>query len=99
MILKKKTKVHNNLNIQVEDEEDNNYLKNINTQKLKPHFVWNFPLWKIRTLIKQRNLTTVIGNEINTGVPDFDKLYVDGRVQKFLDLFEIMFNNNMIYCQ
>ena len=100
--IKKKTKVNNNLKIQIEEEEEennNNNLKNINTQKLKPPFVWNFPLWKIRTLRKQRNLTAVIGNEINTAIPDFDKLYVDGRIQKFLDLFEIMFNNNMTYCK
>jgi hypothetical protein len=79
--------------------KENNYIKNINIQKLKPPFVWNFPLWKVKSLKKQRNLTTVIGNEISTKIPDFEKLYVDGRIQKFLDLFEIMFNNNMKYCQ
>lgn len=89
---------NNNLNIQIEDDE-NNFIKNINTQKLKPPFVWNFPLWKVKSLKKQRNLTTVIGNEISKTIPDFDKIYVDGRIQKFLDLFEIMFNNNMTYCK
>ena len=98
MSVKKSTPKINNLNIQIDDDE-NNYLKNINTQKLKPPFVWNFPLWKVKSLKKQRNLTTVIGNEISTSIPDFDKLYVDGRIQKFLDLFEIMFNNNMTYCK
>ena len=44
-------------------------------------------------------MTTVFGNEISTKIPDFDKLYVDGRIQKFLDLFEIMFNNSMEYCK
>ena len=91
-------KSHNNLNIEIDDDE-NNYLKNIKIQKLKPPFVWNFPLWKVKSLKKQRNLTTVIGNEISTKIPDFDKLYVDGRIQKFLDLFEISFNNNMTYCR
>ena len=88
----------NNLNIEIDDDE-NNYIKNIDIKKLKPPFVWNFPLWRVKSLKKQRNLTTVIGNEIDTKVPDFEKLYVDGRIQKFLDLFEIMFNNNMTYCQ
>lgn len=89
---------NNNLNIQIEDDE-NNIIKNINSQKLKPPFVWNFPLWKVKSLKKQRNLTTEIGNEISKAIPDFDKIYVDGRIQKFLDLFEIMFNNNMAYCK
>jgi hypothetical protein len=91
-------KSHNNLNIEIDDDE-NNYIKNIKIQKLKPPFVWNFPLWKVKSLKKQRNLTTVIGNEISTKIPNFDKLYVDGRIQKFLDLFEIFFNNNMTYCR
>ena len=96
--VKKSAMRPNNINIQIEDDE-NNYLKNVNMTKLKPPFVWNFPVWKVKSLQKQRNLTTVWGNEINTGIPDFDKLYVDGRIQKFLDLFEIMFNNNMTYCK
>ena len=96
--VKKSSIKPNNINIQIDDDE-NNYLKNINMTKLKPPFVWNFPVWKVKSLQKQRNLTTVWGNEINTGVPDFDKLYVDGRIQKFLELFEIMFNNNMTYCK
>ena len=98
MNLNKISNKNNNLNILI-NEEENNYIKNINIQKLKPPFVWNFPLWKVKSLKKQRNLTTVIGNEISTKIPDFEKLYVDGRIQKFLDLFEIMFNNNMKYCQ
>ena len=98
MNLNKISNKNNNLNILI-NEEENNYIKNINIQKLKPPFVWNFPLWRVKSLKKQRNLTTVIGNEISTKIPDFEKLYVDGRIQKFLDLFEIMFNNNMKYCQ
>ena len=89
---------NSNLKIQIDDDE-NNFIKNINVNRLKPPFVWNFPLWKIKSLKKQRNLTTVIGNEISKAIPDFDKMYVDGRIQKFLDLFEIMFNNNMTYCK
>ena len=87
-----------NINIKTEEDEDI-YIKNINIQKLKPPFVWNFPVWKVKSLKKQRNLTTVFGNEISTKIPDFDKLYVDGRIQKFLDLFEIMFNSSMEYCK
>ena len=88
----------NNLKIHIDDDE-NNSIKNVNMHRLKPPFVWNFPLWKIKSLKKQRNLTTVIGNEISKAIPDFEKIYVDGRIQKFLDLFEIMFNNNMNYCK
>ena len=95
---KKNSIKNNNINIHIEDDENNN-LKSINLQKLKPPFVWNFPLFKIKNLQKHRNLTTVIGNEISTKMPDFDKLYVDGRIQKFLDLFETMFNNCMEYCK
>ena len=96
--LKKSNKANNNLNIKTE-ENQYCYIKNINMEKLKPPFVWNFPLWKVKSLKNQRNLTTVFGNEINTKIPDFDKLYVDGRIQKFLDLFETMFNSNMKYCR
>ena len=97
--LKKASSKSNNLNIQIEDEEENINFKSVNIQKLKPPFVWNFPLWRVKTYKKNRNFTTIGGNEINTKIPDFDKLYVDGRIQRFLDLFEIMFKNSMNYCK
>ena len=97
---RKKSKENNltkELNIQIDDED--NLLKSVDIRKLKPPFVWNFPVWRIKSLKKQRNLTTVNINEINTQVPDFKKLYVDGRIEKFLELFEIMFENNIKYCK
>ena len=97
--LKKASSKSNNLNIQIEDEEENINFKSVNIQKLKPPFVWNFPLWRVKTYKKNRNFTIIGGNEINTKIPDFDKLYVDGRIQRFLDLFEIMFKNSMNYCK
>ena len=97
--LKKASSKSNNLNIQIEDEEENINFKSVNIQKLKPPFVWNFPLWRVKTYKKNRNFTTIGGNEINTKIPDFDKLYVDGRIQRFLYLFEIMFKNSRNYCK
>lgn len=97
---KKSSKEHNlismNLNLQI-DDDDNNMLKSVNIQRLKPPFVWNFPVWRVKELKKQRNITTA--NEINTKIPEFEKLYVDGRIEKFLELFEVMFENNMKYCK
>ena len=85
------------LNIQIENED--NLFKSIDIRRLKPPFVWNFPVWRIKLIKKQRNLTSVNNNEINTKIPDFKRLYVDGRIEKFLELFEIMFENNMKYCK
>ena len=86
-----------NLNLQIDDEDNNNVLRSVNIHKLKPPFVWNFPVWRVKDLKQQRNLTSV--NEINTKIPEFEKLYVDGRIERFLELFEVMFENNMKYCK
>ena len=85
------------LNIQIENED--NLFKSIDVRRLKPPFVWNFPVWRIKLIKKQRNLTSVNNNEINTKIPDFKRLYVDGRIEKFLELFEIIFENNIKYCK
>ena len=68
-------------------------LKDIKINRFKPPFIWNFPIERIRELQKKNN------NEISTTNIDFKKIYKDGRVEKFLELFDAVFNSCMKYCQ
>ena len=67
--------------------------KDIKISRFKPPFIWNFPIEKIRELQK-KNL-----NEISSEKVDFKIIYKDGRVEKFLELFDAVFNSCMKYCQ
>ena len=68
--------------------------KEIKISRFKPPFIWHFPIEKIRELQKKNN-----NYEIGTKSVDFRQIYKDGRVEKFLELFEAVFNSNMKYCQ
>ena len=67
--------------------------KDIKISRFKPPFVWNFPIEKIRELQKKNH------NEISSEKIDFKIIYKDGRVEKFLELFDAVFNSCMKYCQ
>ena len=68
--------------------------KEIKISRFKPPFIWHFPIEKIRDLQKKNS-----NYEIGTKSVDFRQIYKDGRVEKFLELFEAVFNSNMKYCQ
>ena len=72
--------------------------KEIKINRFKPPFIWHFPIEKIKELQKKNNNGN-INNELNTKKIDFTRIYKDGRVEKFLELFEAVFNSNMKYCQ
>ena len=68
--------------------------KDIKLYRFKPPFVWNFPVEKIRELQKKNNHFEISSDNI-----DFNTIYKDGRVEKFLELFDAVFNSCMKYCQ
>ena len=68
--------------------------KDIKLYIFKPPFVWNFPVEKIRELQKKNNHFEISSDNI-----DFNTIYKDGRVEKFLELFDAVFNSCMKYCQ
>ena len=69
-------------------------VKDIKISRFKPPFVWNFPIERIRELQKKNKRY-----EISTTSIDFNTIYKDGRVEKFLELFDAVFNSCMKYCQ
>ena len=78
----------------LEDSSKNLILvKDIKISRFKPPFIWNFPIEKIRKMQKKNH------NEISTEKIDFNTIYKDGRVEKFLELFDAVFNSCMKYCQ
>ena len=94
---KKKKKELSMDNISVEDSSKNvNKFKDIKINRFKPPFIWHFPIEKIRELQK-KNVN--YNNEISTKKFDFSQIYKDGRVERFLELFEAVFNSNIRYCQ
>ena len=79
----------------LEDSSKNLILvKDIKISRFKPPFVWNFPIERIRELQKKNKRY-----EISTTSIDFNTIYKDGRVEKFLELFDAVFNSCMKYCQ
>ena len=81
-------------NLNFEDSSKNLLIyKDIKISRFKPPFIWHFPIERIRELQKKNNY------EIGVKNIDFKQIYKDGRVEKFLELFEAVFNSNMKYCQ
>ena len=79
----------------LEDSSNNIIIvKDIKLSRFKPPFIWNFPFEKIRELQKKNNHF-----EISTTNIDFNTVYKDGRVGRFLELFDAVFNSCMKYCQ
>ena len=69
-------------------------IKDIKISRFKPPFVWNFPIERIRELQKKNKRYDISTNNI-----DFNTVYKDGRVEKFLELFYAVYNSCMKYCQ
>ena len=70
--------------------------KDIKINRFKPPFIWHFPIDRIREIQKKNNHNSY---EIGTKSVDFRQVYKDGRIERFLELFEAVFNSNMKYCQ
>ena len=68
--------------------------KEIKINRFKPPFIWHFPIEKIRELQKKTHTY-----EISTTHVDFNAIYKDGRVGRFLELFDAVFNSCMKYCR
>ena len=71
-------------------------IKDIKINRFKPPFIWHFPIERIRELQKKSNNNPY---EISTANVDFNSIYKDGRVERFLELFDAVFNSCMKYCQ
>jgi len=71
-------------------------VKDIKISRFKPPFIWHFPIERIRELQKKNNTNNY---EISTTNVDFNTIYKDGRVERFLELFNAVFNSCMKYCQ
>ena len=92
----------------IESAEKNKVL-NAKLDQLRPPLVWNFPVKKIEEMKKENekkklnkkkdnnNISTVSFNEIRKVDPKIS--YHDGRVDKFLDLFEDIFKKMIDYCK
>ena len=70
-------------------------IKDIKISRFKPPFIWHFPIERIRQLQKKNNMNLY---EIGTTNIDFNTIYKDGRVERFLEIFDALFNSCMKYC-
>ncbi len=61
-----------------------------NVEKLRPPFVWNFPINRVRDKNYKENVNVV-------RVVDPSESYVDGRVKKFLELFDEIYKKIIEY--
>ena len=73
------------------------YIPN-NLELLRPPNVWNFPLHKVQDIKNKKILAEdgVVKAEIREVDPTVN--YHDGRVQKFYNLFDTIYNNMRTYC-
>ena len=73
------------------------YIPN-NLELLRPPNVWNFPLHKVQDLKNKKILAEdgVVKAEIREVDPTVN--YHDGRIQKFYQLFDTIYNNMRVYC-
>ena len=69
-----------------------------NLELLRPPNVWNFPLHKVQDLKNKKILAEdgVVKAEIREVDPTVN--YHDGRIQKFYQLFDTIYNNMRVYC-
>ena len=88
-----KKKRDSSMDNSLEDSTNIIIWKEIKISRFKPPFIWNFPIEKIRKMQKKNH------NEISSEKIDFNTIYKDGRVEKFLELFDAVFNSCMKYCQ
>ena len=76
----------------VRQQSSNNIdLSKINLDLLRPPQVWNYPIFRLRKLKMEKNAITNIRNV------EPSKCYVDGRVEKFIKLFEQLYKNMQQY--
>ena len=73
------------------------YIPN-NLELLRPPNVWNFPLHKVQDIKNKKILAEdgVVKAELREVDPTVN--YHDGRVQKFYNLFDTIYNNMRTYC-
>ena len=65
----------------------------IDLNLFRPPNIWNYPIDKLKKLKFEKN--EIIVNEIRDVDPS--KCYVDGRIQKFLKIFEKLYDNMIVY--
>ena len=65
----------------------------IDLNSFRPPNVWNYPIYKLRKLKNEKK--DIIINEIRDVDPT--KCYVDGRIQKFNQMFDNLYNNMTHY--
>ena len=90
-----------------EENVEKNKLLNAKLDQLRPPFVWNFPVKKIEQMKKEdeekklnkkkinENISSIQFNQIRKVDPKVS--YHDGRVEKFLELFDNVFKNMIQY--
>ena len=81
----------------VRQQSSNNIdLSKINLDLLRPPQVWNYPIFRLRKLKMEKNADSkLIMTNIRNVEPS--KCYVDGRVEKFIKLFEQLYKNMQQY--
>ncbi len=92
-----------------EESVEKNQLLNAKLDQLRPPFVWNFPVKKIEQIKKENeekklnkkkineNIASIQFNQIRKVDPKVN--YHDGRVEKFLELFNNIFQKMIEYCK
>ena len=68
----------------------------INLDLLRPPQVWNYPLFRLRKLKMEKVADSKLAMT-NIRIVEPSKCYVDGRVQKFIKLFEQLYKNMQHY--
>ena len=71
-------------------------LSKINLDLLRPPQVWNYPIFRLRKLKMEKNTDSKL-TITNIRNVEPSKCYVDGRVEKFIKLFEQLYKNMQQY--
>ena len=81
----------------VRQQSSNNIdLSKINLDLLRPPQVWNYPIFRLRKLKMEKNADSKL-TITNIRNVEPSKCYVDGRVEKFIKLFEQLYKNMQQY--
>ena len=81
----------------VRQQSSNNIdLSKINLDLLRPPQVWNYPIFRLRKLKMEKNADSKL-TMTNIRNVEPSKCYVDGRVEKFIKLFEQLYKNMQQY--
>ena len=68
----------------------------VNIDSFRPPKIWNYPIYRLRKLKKERSQDTQIEIATIRNV-DPTKCYVDGRIERFNKLFDKIYNNMKLY--